>query len=126
MDIQDMFDRWIDGQIIDYGLGQPNLSQTEDFFAKKAEEIYHETESSADQAFVDMLQLVAFINTVSSKKPDILGKLAEIVAKLKRALERIAEEKIADSYSISAGFPFGISVGLSWDTDSPEKKGAKK
>jgi len=33
MDIKDVFDRWIDGQIIDYNLNDHNLSQAERFFA---------------------------------------------------------------------------------------------
>jgi hypothetical protein len=120
VDIKNVFDRWIDGQIIDYNLNEHNLSQTEHFFTTRAREIYDEAESSADKAFSNLLQLVAFINTVSCKKPDILGKLAKIVAGLKRSLKRIAEKKIADSYSISAGFPLGVSVGLTWDTTATD------
>lgn len=120
MDINDVFGRWINGQVIDYNLNEHNLSQAEHFFAMRARKIYDEAESSADKAFADLLQLVAFINTVSCKKPDILGKLAEIVAELKRALKRIAEKKIANSYSISAGFPLGVSVGLTWDTTATD------
>jgi len=65
--------------------------------------------------------LVVFINTVSRKKPGIPGRLSELVAELKRALKRIAEKKIADSYSISAGFLFGVSVGLSWHATATDK-----
>ena len=120
MEIKDLFDRWNDGQIIEYNLDKHNLSQAGHFFATRAKEIYHEAESNADQAFADLLQLVVFINTISRKKPDILGKLAELVEELKKALKRIAEKKLADSYSISAGFPLGVSVGLSWNITPTE------
>ena len=68
--------------------------------------------------------MVVFINTISRKKPDILGKLAELVEELKKALKRIAEKKLADSYSISAGFPLGVSVGLSWNITPTEETDA--
>ena len=124
MDIRNVFDRWSDGQIIDIHLNSHNLSKADGFFVARAEEICDIAESDADQAFVELLQLVSFINTILSKEPGILGKLAELVEKFKRALKKIAEMKFSNSYSVSAGFPIGLSVGLSWNTLTTKKTGA--
>jgi hypothetical protein len=123
MDIEGVFDRWSDGQNVDSNLDSYNRSKAVDFFVTRAEKIYDVAESDADQAFVDLLQLVSFISTILCKEPSMLGRLAELVEKLKRALEKIAEMKFSDSYSISAGLPFGLSVGLSWNTPTTKETG---
>lgn len=124
MDIETVFERWTNGEILESLLDKYNLAQTESFLERRLKKISEVEESKADQAFSDLLQLVAFINEVSRKKPDILGKLGKLLALLKRTLNRIAKMQAAASYSITASLPLGVSVNLSWkpqeldDTDA--------
>jgi hypothetical protein len=123
MGMEDVFKAWGNGEDLKYKLDKYNLQEFDEFALGKVEGIYSKSDSDPDQAFVDLLQLIKFINEVSIKKPDILDKLAEIVSKIKEALRKISEAKLADSYSISAGFPLGISVSLSWNTSKENKAG---
>ena len=67
-----------------------------------------------DFAFVKMLQLTSFLNAGAAKLPSIIDKLKEWIKKIIFVLNSLAKEMKADGFSISAGFPIGVSIGLSF------------
>jgi len=69
-----------------------------------------------DSAFVAMLRLTSFLNAGAAKLPSIIGKLEEWINKIKFVLYSLAKKMDANGFSISAGFPIGVSVGLSFST----------
>ena len=72
-------------------------------------------EDKPDFAFVTMLLLISFINAAAAKLPSIIRKLEKwINKKLKSAVSSLAKKMGANGFSISAGFPVGVSVGLSF------------
>jgi hypothetical protein len=131
MGITEIFETWKGDRNIklyysDYDLNFSDHELKEEipeFFSKKMYEVYEEIDSYPDDAFVLLLQVVAFANDLAQLKPDILGRLGGLISEVKVALKRIAKEKHANSYDVSASFPLGISVGLSWD--SKEERGDK-
>jgi len=71
-------------------------------------------EDKPDSAFVAMLQLTSFLNAGAAKSPSIIRRLEKWINKIKSVLNSLAKKIGANGFSISAGFPIGISVGLSF------------
>jgi len=71
-------------------------------------------EDKPDSAFVAMLRLTSFLNAGAAKSPSIIGRLEKWINKIKSVLNSLAKKIGANGFSISAGLPIGISVGLSF------------
>lgn len=71
-------------------------------------------EDKPDSAFVAMLRLTSFLNAGAAKLPSIIGKLEEWINKIKFVLNSLAKKIGANGFSISAGLPIGVSIGLSF------------
>ncbi len=71
-------------------------------------------EDKPDFAFVAMLLLTSFINAAAAKLPSIICSLEKWIKKLKSAVNSLAKKMGANGFSISAGLPAGLSVGLSF------------
>ena len=71
-------------------------------------------EDKPDSAFVAMLRLTSFLNAGAAKLPSIIGRLEKWINKIKFVLSSLAKKMGANGFSISAGVPIGISVGLSF------------
>ncbi|MBA7497524.1 hypothetical protein ES704_00252 [subsurface metagenome] len=67
-----------------------------------------------DSAFVAMLRLTSFLNAGAAKLPSIISRLEKWINKIKIVLNSLAKKIGANGYSISAGIPIGVSVGLSF------------
>jgi len=67
-----------------------------------------------DSAFVAMLRLTSFLNAGAAKLPSIISRLEKWINKIKIVLNSLANKIGANGYSISAGIPIGVSVGLSF------------
>jgi len=67
-----------------------------------------------DSAFVAMLRLTSFLNAGVAKVPSIIGRLEKWINNIISVLNFLANKIEADGFSISAGFPIGVSVGLSF------------
>lgn len=67
-----------------------------------------------DSAFVAMLRLTSFLNAGAAKLPSIISRLEEWINKIKLVLNSLAKKMGANGFSISAGIPIGVSVGLSF------------
>jgi len=65
-------------------------------------------------AYNRMIELVSFINSHGAHETSILDKLQDWLDSIRSALEGIAEKVDAESFSIGAGMPFGVSVSLSF------------
>jgi len=71
-------------------------------------------EDKPDSAFVAMLRLTSFLNAGAAKLPSIISRLEKWINEIKSVLNSLAERIGADGFSISAGFPIGVSIGLSF------------
>jgi len=71
-------------------------------------------EDRPDSAFVAMLRLTSFLNAGAAKLPSIIGRLEEWINKIKFVLNSLADKIGANGFSISAGLPIGVSIGLSF------------
>jgi len=76
-------------------------------------------EDKPDSAFVAMLRLTSFLNAGAAKLPSIIGRLEKWINKIISVLNSLANKIGADGFSISAGFPIGVSVGLSFSVPIP-------
>jgi len=85
------------------------------FMEEKLEQIKRLIEEDKpESAFVAMLRLTSFLNAGAAKLPSIIGRLEKWINKIKFVLNSLAEKIGANGFSISAGLPIGISVGLSF------------
>ena len=71
-------------------------------------------EDKPDFAFVKMLRLTSFLNAGAAKLPSIIGRLEKWINEFISALNSLAKKMGASGFSISAGMPEGISIGLSF------------
>jgi len=74
-------------------------------------------EDNPELAFVKMSRLTSFLNAGASMLPSIISRLEEWINEIKFVLNSLAKKMGADGYSISAGVPIGVSVGLSFPID---------
>ena len=71
-------------------------------------------EDKPDFAFVAMLRLTSFLNAGAAKLPSIISRLEKWINEIKFVLNSLAKKIGANGFSISAGFPVGLSIGLSF------------
>jgi len=71
-------------------------------------------EEKEDDAFASLLQLTSTINLSISQKPSLVRGLEKWINKIRSALKRLAKKVGANSFSITAGFPWGVSVSVSF------------
>lgn len=71
-------------------------------------------EDKPDSAFVAMLRLTSFLNAGAAKLPSIISRLEKWINKIKSVLNSLAKKIGANGFSISAGLPIGVSIGLSF------------
>lgn len=75
-----------------------------------------ESAPTADHALVALSNLNLTIAFAASRRPAIVKKLGRFTGRLKAATAIVAARTAAASFSLTVGFPWGISVGLTWDT----------
>lgn len=71
-------------------------------------------EDSGYIALSHMQFLTSAVNAIVPKKPKLVKNLKKNLKNFKSVLEKIAKNVKADSFSISVGFPSGISISLSF------------
>jgi hypothetical protein len=72
-------------------------------------------EKGPEQALADFTLLNAFLSAAASQKSSLVGKLSSQVSKFKSTAESVGKKLKADSVSIAVGFPWGVSIDLSWN-----------
>lgn len=65
-------------------------------------------------AFVRLGSLISFVNDGASHRPSIVGRLEKWIPRFRDVLRKLAVELEATSFSVSVGFPPGLSIGLSF------------
>jgi len=75
-----------------------------------------EIEALVDEAaaFARFIRLISFVNVAALMVPSIIKKLEKWVKRLMAAANALAKKLQANGFSISAGLPVGVSVGLSF------------
>ncbi len=68
-----------------------------------------------DDATSQLLQTNAFASAVAQRRPSLVTKLGPVAADLKAAVDALAKALGAAHFSITLGFPGGISVSLTFD-----------
>ena len=71
-------------------------------------------EGQPDQALASFTLLNAFLAAAASKKPSLVKKLSSQVIKFKTYAQALGKKLVADSVSVAVGFPWGVSIDLSW------------
>jgi len=59
--------------------------------------------------------LNAFYSTVAAQKPSPVKRLSSQVQQFKTAAQTLGKKLKADSVSIAVGFPWGVTIDLSWE-----------
>jgi hypothetical protein len=69
------------------------------------------------EAIAEIAAVVSAVNRELEGEPDEdrIRKLREWVKRLHAGVKNAAQQVGAESFSISVGFPLGISVGVEWD-----------
>jgi hypothetical protein len=73
------------------------------------------TEEKPEEALASFTLLNAFLSAAASQKPSLVKKLSTQAQNLKIAAEKLGKKLKADSVSIEVGFPWGVSIDLSWN-----------
>lgn len=88
------------------------LAQYLDIQFSKLEEL---TESDPEAAFDTLASLTNFISAAASKVPGIMKKFQKSINKYQAHAKIIGQKLGAKSLTIQVGFPWGISLALTWD-----------
>ncbi len=73
------------------------------------------SEDKPEEALASFTLLNAFLSAAAAQKPSLVKKLSAQVQNLKASAEKVGKKLKADSVSIAVGFPWGVSIDLSWD-----------
>jgi len=73
------------------------------------------TEDKPEEALASFTLLNAFLSAAAAQKPSLVKKLSAQVQNLKASAEKLGKKLKADSVSVEVGFPWGVSIDLSWD-----------
>ena len=97
----------------------PKMAEmVEQEFDKLMEVKLSEVEASVDkqpqQAFADLAHLTFFLSMGLIKRPSMIGKLGNLVQKFKAVTNSVAKKLGANGFSIGVGYPFGVSIDLSF------------
>lgn len=71
--------------------------------------------SDPEEAYLRLATNMSFLAAASQQKPSLISKLTGWLNQLKASLAKAAKGIGAASYSITVGFPFGVSVGVSFN-----------
>ena len=83
-------------------------------------EIAQTAERSPGEAFGQLVTLTSFFNAAVGVRLSIAEKMRKHVDEVRTALATIAEGLGADSFSMSASLPVGLSVSLTFKVKSGE------
>ncbi len=72
-------------------------------------------EEKPDQALASFTLLNAFLSAAASKKPPLVKILSSRVIKFKTSAQTLGKKLMANSVSVEVGFPWDVSIDLSWD-----------
>ncbi len=73
------------------------------------------SEDKPEEALASFTLLNAFLSAAATQKPSLVKKLSAQAQKFKASAESLGKKLKADSVSITVGFPWGVSIDLSWD-----------
>ena len=73
------------------------------------------SEDKPEEALASFALLNAFLSAAAAQKPSLVKKLSAQVQIFKASAESLGKKLKADSVSITVGFPWGVSIDLSWD-----------
>ncbi len=110
------FETWENGGEFTSGMAQELAGNIDTVMDQGLASIETLTAEDANAAFVDLSRLIGFINHGVSLLPSIAKRLKKWVDRLRDVVKAIAGELKAISFSISVGFPGGVSVGLAFST----------
>ncbi len=100
--------------------GEMNLEQIEHNFEPIIEGSLAEVENyisrgETEIALTQFIALNSFVAAAATQNPPLIQKLSTQVGKLLSSARALGKSMKADSVSIAVGFPWGVSVDLSWD-----------
>lgn len=73
------------------------------------------SDNEPEEALAAFTLLNAFLSAAAAQKPSLVKKLSSAVQTFKATAEKLGRKLKADSVSIAVGFPWGISIDLSWN-----------
>ena len=66
-------------------------------------------------AFTQLMRLTTFLNAAIAQVPSIIGRLQRWTSQVHATVKTLANRLGADSFSIGVGFPWAVSIELSWN-----------
>ncbi len=73
------------------------------------------SEEKPEEALAAFTLLNAFLSAAAAKKPSLVKRLSSQVQQFKTTAQTLGKKLKADSVSITVGFPWGVSIDLSWN-----------
>ena len=61
-----------------------------------------------------LISTTNFLNAVATRIPAVMPRLQRAISNYRSHLQRLAQQLGADSITITAGLPWGVSVGITW------------
>ena len=116
--LEDLYKKWSAGNAI-----ETDFMQDYTDLGKFIEKLYDEMKISVDRdirpydAYFKIIKLNNFINSIITKRPDIVDSLGHWFQKEKKDMDAIAKKIGALYLDIGISFPGGISVSLTFQPD---------
>ncbi|WMT50726.1 MAG: hypothetical protein RE471_07025 [Ferroplasma sp.] len=116
--LQDLYKKWSAGNAIETDFMQ-DYAELGEFMEK----LYDEMKISVDRdmkpydAYFKIIKLNNFVNSIITKRPDIVDSLGQWFKKEKKDLDAIAKKMGALYLDIGISFPGGIILSLTFQPD---------
>lgn len=112
--IHSLYESWMSSGKMSQEMANTLLENFDDFMEQELSKVEKLVDDKPELAFTMVMQMTSFLNSGASQKPSIIGRINKWVNRLKSVTHSLAKNLKADSFSISAGLPAGVSIGVSF------------
>ena len=113
--IEAMYEKWEHNKLSDSDF-QDDLSGFGDFITKLYDDLKIDliADLTPYKAYFNILKVNSFVNSILSKRPDLISTLSSWFEKEKGDIERIAKKIGVLYFSISMSIPGGIGISMTF------------
>lgn len=113
--VNQIVSEWEQGAEMTLGDANVIYESLDSYLNEEFEEISELINSDPAAAFCKLVRMTNFISAAGRKVPGIITNFQKTINKYQALGKTLGKKLAAKSLTISVGFPWGVSVGLTWD-----------
>lgn len=117
--IDDVYKKWENNNLTDNDF-KDNFNDLSKFIKKLYDDMKIDLIKDLDpyKAYFNILKINSFINSILSKRPELISMLSDWFEKEKNDIDEIANKIGVLYFAISIGIPGGINISMTFQTNA--------